>query len=139
LKTVLCHGCFDILHIGHFRHLRDARSLGDRLVVSITTAEWVANRKGAGHPAHTDQERLEQLLSLRFVDDVRVCHGETGASSIYFVKPALFVKGTDYSQKGLVPEEVKACAEVGARIVYTRSAKRSVREMVRRFHDLGAD
>lgn len=131
MKLVLCHGCFDILHIGHFRHLKEARGFGDRLVVSITAARFVA--KGSGHPALDDEERAFQLRALRYVDEVHVVEGPTGAPAILKYQPAVFVKGCDYAEKGISPAEVEACRAVGARIRYTRSKKRSVAELIQKF------
>jgi cytidyltransferase-like protein len=125
------HGVFDILHIGHFRHLREAYSLGDRLVVSITAAEFVT--KGQGHPAHTDAERLEQLMSLRMVSDVYLCQEPTGATAIMKYRPNVYVKGVDYAKKGIIKEEADACEAVGAVIKFTGSEKRNVLELVGKF------
>lgn len=127
-RIVLCHGVFDILHIGHHRHLREARSFGERLVVSITAAAFVT--KGPGRPACCDQERAEQLLDLRFVDDVFVSHDYTGAAAIRFWRPAVYVKGADYAARGVCLPEREACAATGAVIRYTTAVKRSVTELV---------
>jgi bifunctional ADP-heptose synthase (sugar kinase/adenylyltransferase) len=113
--------------------LKEARSLGDRLVVSVTSAPWVLARKGNGHPAHTDRERLEQLLDLRFVDEVYLCRADYAAPAILAVKPKIYVKGVDYVERGHCLEDQLACKEVGAKIVYTRSEKRSVTDMIRKF------
>ena len=51
VRTVLAHGCFDLLHLGHIRHLQEAKKLGDRLVVSVTADKFV--NKGAGRPRFT--------------------------------------------------------------------------------------
>src|SRR5690606_38542768 len=59
LKVVHCHGCFDIVHPGHIRHLRQARALGDLLLVTITGDEEV--RKGTGRPLIPEELRAENL------------------------------------------------------------------------------
>lgn len=130
---VLCHGCFDILHVGHFEHFRQASLIGDWLIVSVSAAHWVRKAKGAGHPAHTDGERLAMLKDLRMVDEVWLCDDPTGVPAIKKFRPAFFVKGADYAISGINPVESAACAEVGAKIVYTTSLKRSVKEMVAYF------
>lgn len=131
MKLVLCHGTFDILHVGHFRHLREARSFGDRLVVSITAAEFV--RKGPGHPAHTDAERIEQLVALRCVDEVYLCQDLGGVPAIRFYRPQVYVKGCDYFDRGIAAPERAACREVRAEVRFTRAEKRSVAELVSKF------
>lgn len=131
MTLVLCHGCFDILHIGHFRHFRQARTFGDRLVVSITAARYV--NKGPGHPAHDDAERLEQLRDLRVVDEAYLCEDPTGAPAILKYRPQVYAKGIDYSVRGVCTAEVIACRDVGAEIKYTGTDKRSVAELVAKF------
>lgn len=129
--TVLAHGCFDILHVGHFQHLEAARSFGDRLVVSITAAAFI--KKGPGHPAHDDNERAYQLAALRVVDEVYVCHERTGIRAILKYRPAIYVKGSDYAARGVMEREAEACRLVGAEIRFTATAKRSVAELVSKF------
>lgn len=128
---VLAHGCFDILHIGHFRHLRQAREFGDRLVVSITAARFV--NKGPGHPAHTDEERLEQLAALRFVDEVYLCDGPSGERAILLYRPGVYAKGCDYAAMGITGVEADACRTVGAKVVFTGTEKRSIGELTSKF------
>jgi cytidyltransferase-like protein len=133
VKLVLAHGCFDILHAGHFEHFRAAREYGDRLVVSITSARWVERAKGPGHPAHTDADRLAMLRDLRTVDEAWLCDAPGGGPAILHWRPQVYVKGVDYAQRGLTNGEMSACARVGARIAYTTTRKRSVAEMVAAF------
>ena len=69
-KVILCHGVFDLLHIGHIRHFQEAKSLGDILVVSITESKFV--NKGPSRPAFNDRLRLEALSALNVVDYVTI-------------------------------------------------------------------
>src|SRR5579862_3688030 len=69
-KIVLCHGVFDLLHVGHIRHLRAAKAFGDILVVTITDDAYV--NKGPDRPAFPSELRAEFLASLEFVDHVGV-------------------------------------------------------------------
>lgn len=136
VRLVLCHGCFDILHVGHFQHLRQARLFGDRLVVSITAAAFI--HKGRGHPAHTDAERLEQLAALRFVDEVYLSQEGTGAGAILLFRPHFYVRGADYAQGGIGDLERSACKAVGAVLRYTNTPKRSAIQLVRAFEEFKA-
>ena len=62
-------GCFDLIHFGHVQFLKKARSLGQKLVVLLESDEFI--RKNKGHePIHSQQERAQILLALRFVDRV---------------------------------------------------------------------
>lgn len=127
----MAHGCFDILHVGHFTHLTQARAWGDRLVVSVTAARFV--NKGPGRPAHDDMERLFQLNSLALVDEVWLSDEATAIGAIRRFRPAVFAKGSDYAERGINPLEAKACREVGAEIRFTDTAKRSVAELTDKF------
>ena len=89
--------------------------MGDKLVVALTLDEFVNK---PGRPIFTWAERVSMLLALRCVDDVSAAKNSVDA--IYSWKPAVFVKGSDYAEKGLLPAEVKACKEVGAQIRFTK-------------------
>ena len=67
-KIVLCHGVFDLLHIGHIDYFKEAKSKGDKLIVSVTSDEFV--NKGPGRPAFSTDHRLEALAELESVDFV---------------------------------------------------------------------
>ena len=69
-KIVHCHGVFDLLHVGHIRHLNHAKKIGDVLVVSITSDRFV--NKGPNRPAFTQSLRAEALSSLECVDYVLI-------------------------------------------------------------------
>lgn len=128
LKIVLVNGVFDLLHVGHVRHLIEARSMGDFLFVALTKDEDVL--KGIGRPIVPVDERADILRELRCV--TAVFETQDAVSAIYYAKPQIFCKGVDYEDKGLLAEEVKACAQVGAEIRYTRSEKRSTTGLIER-------
>lgn len=69
-KKVLVGGCFDVLHFGHVRFLKKAKSLGDYLIVAIESDKRVRELKGKNRPIHTQKQRKEILESLKFVDEV---------------------------------------------------------------------
>ncbi len=118
-KIVLCHGTFDLLHIGHIRHLEEAAELGDELVVSVTTDDYV--RKGHGRPHFTLTERMHALQALRCVSRVLPSNGPDASDVIREVKPAYFVKGSDYNADTIL--ETKAVEEVGGQVYFTKAAK----------------
>lgn len=121
--VVLAHGCFDVLHLGHIRHLQEARALGDRLIVSITADPHV--NKGPGRPQFNAQQRREQLLALDCVDEVVVSIEPTAIDSIRAVRPAIYVKGADYagSDDRALAEERAAVEGTGGRIHFTTAEK----------------
>lgn len=118
-KTVLCHGCFDVLHTGHIYHLEKARALGDRLVVSITHEDFAKRR--LRFPAEVRKRALE---SLRCVDEVVIVKDRTAEAAILQVKPDFYVKGREYENLELDPSgdiyrEKLAVESVGGEIVFT--------------------
>lgn len=70
LKKVLVGGCFDILHYGHIHFLREAKKLGDHLIVALESDENLKRLKGSTRPIHNQKQRKEILESLKFVDKV---------------------------------------------------------------------
>lgn len=130
-RTVLAHGCFDLLHLGHIRHLQEARGLGDRLVVSITADKHV--NKGNGRPQFSCEQRREALLALECVDDVVVSESGTAAEIITALKPNVYVKGCDYigsKDPGLL-SEIAAIEAVGGKFHVTTSEKWSSTTLLR--------
>lgn len=67
---ILIGGCFDILHIGHIKFLKKARSFGDYLIVLLESDANIKKLKGNSRPFHSQKERKEILLSLKFVDKI---------------------------------------------------------------------
>lgn len=124
---VLANGCFDVLHVGHVRHLKEAKSMGKLLVVSLTADE---NVNKPGRPIHKWEDRAEVLKSLRCVDVVIKSRGAVEA--IQFVKPNIFVKGIDYANGGFTEDVESACKEVGCELRFTKSPKLSSTEIIER-------
>ena len=93
-KIVHCHGVFDLLHPGHIRHLKEAKKLGNKLVVSVTADRFV--NKGPGRPAFSEKLRMEMLSSLNCVDYVILNEKEDAISLIEKIKPNIYVKGKEY-------------------------------------------
>ncbi len=70
MKKILVGGCFDLLHFGHIDFLRQAKTLGDWLVVALESDENVRRMKGANRPIHTQEQRKKMLEALSCVDEV---------------------------------------------------------------------
>lgn len=69
-KIVVVGGCLDVLHIGHIKFLKKAKSFGDHLLVLLESDKNIKKIKGNDRPFHNQKERKETLESLRFVDQV---------------------------------------------------------------------
>ncbi len=108
-KVVFTNGCFDLLHVGHVRLLRQAAALGDYLIVGLNSDESVRRLKGPSRPLNNEDARAELLAALECVDTVTVFSEDTPLELIDRILPDVLVKGGDYR-----PEEVVGKAEVEA-------------------------
>jgi rfaE bifunctional protein nucleotidyltransferase chain/domain len=115
-KIVATNGCFDLLHVGHVRYLQAARALGDLLVVGLNGDHSVHELKGAGRPITTQRDRAEILAALAFVDLVTVFSDLRAAKFLAAVRPAVYVKGGDYTPGTLDEEELAILKEIDAAI-----------------------
>ena len=115
-RLVLTNGCFDLLHVGHVRYLRAAAALGDFLAVAVNGDESVEALKGTGRPLNCAEDRAEVLAALESVDFVTIFPALRATEVIEAVRPAIYVKGGDYTLKSLDREEVAALKKAGAEI-----------------------
>jgi D-glycero-beta-D-manno-heptose 1-phosphate adenylyltransferase len=115
-KLVLTNGCFDLLHTGHVRYLQAARALGDALAVAINGDDSVRVLKGEGRPLNTESDRAEIVAALACVDHVVVFPEVRVTRLIEKVRPAIYVKGGDYTPGSLDAEERAALEKIGAEI-----------------------
>jgi rfaE bifunctional protein nucleotidyltransferase chain/domain len=104
-RLVFTNGCFDILHPGHVRYLREARGLGDRLVVAVNSDEVVGRLKGPSRPLTPLAERMELLAALECVDYVVAFEEETPFEIIEELVPDVLVKGGDWTPDRIVGRE----------------------------------
>ena len=130
-RIVLANGCFDVLHVGHLRYLREARRLGDVLFVGLNDDASVARLKGPGRPVMPLAERAEILEALRDVNHVVVFADDTADALVARLRPAVHAKGTDYTTE-TVPEAASVRA-VGGRVAITGDPKsHSTRDLIAR-------
>ena len=115
-KIVSTNGCFDLLHVGHVRYLQAARALGDLLVVGLNGDHSVHELKGAGRPITTQSDRAEILAALECVDLVTIFPEIRATKFLAAVRPAVYVKGGDYTTGTLDQEERAMLKEIGAAI-----------------------
>lgn len=106
-KVVFTNGVFDILHPGHVRYLRDARALGDALIVAVNSDRSVrALHKGPDRPINPERERAEVLLALESVDAAVIFDEDTPHEIISLVQPDILVKGSDWGADNIVGRDV---------------------------------
>ncbi len=104
-KIVFTNGCFDIIHIGHIRYLREARALGDVLVVGLNSDRSVLILK-PDRPVNPQDQRAEVLASLEMVDYVTLFDEETPYELIQLIRPDVLVKGGDWKKENIVGSDI---------------------------------
>lgn len=104
-RVVFTNGCFDLLHPGHVRYLKEARALGDALIVALNSDRSVRRLKGEGRPVLNEQERCEVIAALESVDYVTVFDEETPRELIAALLPDFLVKGGDWPIEQIVGRE----------------------------------
>ena len=112
---VLTNGVFDILHAGHVEFLKQAKALGDTLVVAINSDKSTRRLKRNGRPINNEQDRLALVAALDMVDYVMIFDEDTPSEIVRRVRPHIHVKGGDYEAEAL--PEAAAVQEVGGRVV----------------------
>jgi len=100
-KIVFTNGCFDLIHAGHVRYLREAKSLGDVLVIGLNSDSSVSSIK-PGRPVTPENERAEVLASLEMVDYVTLFSEDTPYDLIKEIEPDVLVKGADWQVDDIV-------------------------------------
>ena len=105
-KIVFTNGCFDILHAGHVKYLKEAKSFGDILVVGLNSDESVKRLKGKSRPINTLEDRATVLSALESVDFVVEFGEDTPYNLIKAIKPDILVKGGDYEGKEIVGSDI---------------------------------
>jgi D-beta-D-heptose 7-phosphate kinase/D-beta-D-heptose 1-phosphate adenosyltransferase len=103
---VFTNGVFDLLHAGHVRYLREARRLGDSLVVAVNSNRSVRAIKGPERPIVSEHERAEVLLALEAVDCVTIFDEETPHAIVCLIQPDVLVKGADWGPGNIVGRDV---------------------------------
>ena len=123
-KVVLCHGVFDLLHIGHIKHFEDSKKKGDILIVSVTPDIYV--NKGPTKPFFNEKLRLHAVAALNCVDYVVLNESVTAIEIIKEVKPNIYSKGRDYQNKknditGNIQNEIDAVKVNRGNVFFTNN------------------
>lgn len=97
-KTVVwTSGCFDLLHVGHVRSFRDARALGDILIVGINSDASVHSIKDDSRPIVNQADRAELIAALEMVDYVTIFDESTPVAALSRLRPDIHCKGAEYA------------------------------------------
>jgi D-beta-D-heptose 7-phosphate kinase/D-beta-D-heptose 1-phosphate adenosyltransferase len=114
-RIIFTNGCFDLLHLGHVRYLREAKKLGDILIIGLNSDNSVTALKGPSRPYVSEMERAEILASLECVDYVTIFQEIKPDNLIKTIRPDIHVKGGDYKVSEL-PER-KLVEALGGKVV----------------------
>ena len=136
-KIVLCHGVFDLIHIGHIKHFNTAKKFGDILVVSITSDSNV--KKGPGRPIFSEKIRLEFLNNISCIDYIVINNKPTAINIIKELKPNVYCKGSDYKNHtkditGEIKNEIRILRKFGGNIKYTNDITSSSSKLINEYY-----
>lgn len=104
-KIVFTNGCFDILHLGHLKLLRDASELGDILVVGLNSDKSVKINKGDSRPINNQNYRASMLEFFDFIDYIVLFNEKDPMGIIKKIRPDVLVKGGDYKKNQIIGAE----------------------------------
>lgn len=141
-KVVQSHGVFDLLHVGHIKHLKEAKGFGDVLMVTLTPDRFV--NKGPHRPAFPEHLRAEALAALADVDYVAVNRWPTAVEALKMIRPGVYAKGPDYRNPadditGKIKDEEAAVKAGGGEIRFTEDVTFSSSALINRHMDLLPD
>lgn len=106
MKISFVNGCFDVLHPGHFKLLKYARSLGDYLIVAIDSDRKVAEMKGPQRPIFSQSDRSWMLSTIKYVDVVHIFDTKKELENLLeSIRPDIMVVGSDWKGKEVVGAE----------------------------------
>ncbi|MBF0560635.1 MAG: adenylyltransferase/cytidyltransferase family protein [Alphaproteobacteria bacterium] len=139
IRVALCHGVFDLVHLGHLRHLKSARGEGDMLIVTISGDHMV--NKGPGRPVFNEQFRAEMLAGFDVVDFVGISHHPGAEYVIELIKPSVYVKGAEYQNAekdvtGRIVTEQMMVERYGGHIAFTHDLTFSSSSLLNRHFDI---
>ena len=101
-KIAFTNGCFDILHVGHVRYLKEARKTADVLILALNSDSSVRKLKGDKRPLVCEDERAEVLAGLECVDFITIFSEMTPLELICYLKPDILIKGGDWPEDQVV-------------------------------------
>lgn len=138
-KVALCHGVFDLLHMGHVRHFEAARREGDLLLVTTTGDSYV--NKGPGRPIFPEAMRAEMLAAIGYIDWVGINHHPSAEQVLDIIRPDVYVKGADYENPdedvtGKIQAEREAVEAHGGRLVFTKDITFSSSSLINKYFDV---
>ncbi len=134
-KIAHCHGCFDLMHPGHIKHLKAAKEMGDVLVVTLTRDQYID--KGPDRPVYNQDLRAESLAALSCVDFVAINKWPTAEKTLRLLRPDYYVKGQEFEhlvdKTGKIQKEFDVLKEIGAQLRVTHEVVFSSTELLSKY------
>ncbi len=134
-KIILCHGCFDLMHIGHIKYFQAAKKMGDILVVTVTPDKYID--KGEGRPVFNQDVRADSIAALECVDYTAINKYPTAVETLRLLKPDIYVKGQEFEnledKTGKIRKEAEVIKEIGAEIRFTHEIVFSSTELINKY------
>lgn len=117
-KIVFTNGCFDILHAGHVRYLKESKKFGDILIVGLNSDISVKKIKGESRPINPEMDRAEVLAGLEAVSYIVLFDETSPVKLLEEIKPDIYTKGADYTVETL--PEAKTVLRYGGKIEFIK-------------------
>lgn len=106
MKIVFVNGCFDVLHPGHIKLFKYAKSLGDYLIVAIDSDKRVSEMKGPERPIFSQSDRSQTLEAIRYIDVVHIFDSKEDLENLLkSIAPDIMIVGSDWKGKEVVGEQ----------------------------------
>lgn len=131
-KVSMCHGVFDVVHLGHINHFKYAKKISDILVVSVTSDKFV--NKGNDRPIFSIDQRISFLSNLEIVDYLIVSNFETAVNNIKQIRPNFYLKDKEYESfdvSGNIGKEINAVKKNKGKIIFTKLKKFSSSKIIK--------
>lgn len=117
-KIVFTNGCFDILHAGHVRYLKESKKFGDILIIGLNSDISVKKIKGESRPINPEMDRAEVLAGLEAVNYIVLFDETSPVKLLEEIKPDIYTKGADYTVETL--PEAKTVLSYGGKIEFIK-------------------
>jgi len=138
-SVVLCHGMFDLIHLGHIRYFKEAKKEGDILMVTLTSDDFC--RKGPDRPIFSENLRAESLAALEIIDYIAICPYSSAIEAIKIIKPNIYAKGKEYEIEsdditGMITKERQTVELYKGKIIFTDDLVFSSSNLLNRSFDI---
>ncbi len=104
-SVVFTNGCFDLIHPGHIKLLKQAKKYGDILFLGINSDKSIRKIKGPSRPVMKEKERITVLSAIEYIDFISVFNEPTPIKLIEKIRPGALVKGSDWPKSKIAGKE----------------------------------